>query len=84
MPIPALRVATFAAVCALGIGPLSGPAEAQNTTGTITGLVLDEQNLAVPGATIAVEDANRGFTRTTTSAEDGTFEVPGLRPESSG
>src|SRR3954469_14217450 len=55
-------------------------AAAQNTTGTITGLVLDEQNLPVPGATIAVEDINRGFTRTTTSAEDGTFELPGLQP----
>jgi len=53
---------------------------AQNTTGTVTGLVLDDQKLPVPGAALVIEDTNRGLTRTTTSAKDGTFEIPGLQP----
>ena len=60
-----VRLASLIIACLVAS---ASPTRAQNTTGTITGLVLDEQNLAVPGATIAVEDANRGFTRTTTSA----------------
>ena len=56
------------------------PARAQNTTATITGLVLDDQGLAMPGATVAVRDASRGVSRTTASGEDGTFELAGLQP----
>ena len=56
------------------------PARAQNTTAAITGLVLDEQGLAVPGATVRVRDASRGVSRTTASGEDGTFELAGLQP----
>ena len=77
LPSMHVRLASLIIACLVAS---ASPTRAQNTTGTITGLVLDEQNLAVPGATIAVEDANRGFTRTTTSADDGTFEVPGLQP----
>ena len=60
--------------------PVAVPSAAQNTTATVTGLVLDDQKLPVAGATIVVEDTNRGLTRTTTSAKDGTFEVAGLQP----
>jgi len=56
------------------------PSLAQNTTATVTGLVFDEQKLPVAGATVLIEDTNRGLTRTTTSGKDGTFEIPGLQP----
>src|SRR3954452_18667935 len=53
---------------------------AQNTTASVTGLVLDEQQLAVPGASVSVRDVNRGVTRNTTSGGDGAFEIAGLQP----
>lgn len=58
----------------------AAPVGAQNTTATITGLVLDDQRLPVPAARLVIEDTSRGLTRTTTSANDGTFEIAGLQP----
>ena len=55
-------------------------AAAQTTTAAITGLVVDAQQLPMPGATITIEDVERGAKRTTTSAGDGSFEVAGLLP----
>jgi hypothetical protein len=52
----------------------------QNTTATVTGLVLDNQKLAAPGAAVIITDSNRGFTRSTTTGQDGVFEIAGLQP----
>src|SRR5262245_36962077 len=59
---------------------MPSPGFAQNTTATVTGLVLDKQKLAIPGAAVVVSDVNRGFTRNATSGSDGVFEIPGLQP----
>jgi hypothetical protein len=82
MPTRTIRVATFVSVCSLsiGIGPLSGPAAAQTTTATISGTVLDNQRLAVPGATLTIEERDRGTTRTVPANERGAFEIAGLAP----
>ena len=80
MPIRTLRVAIFASVCSLGIGLLSDPAAAQTTTATISGTVLDNQRLAVPGATLTIEERDRGTTRTVPADERGAFEIAGLAP----
>ena len=53
---------------------------AQNTTATVTGIVLDKQKLAIPAATVVVAETNRGFTRNATSGADGVFEIAGLQP----
>jgi hypothetical protein len=51
---------------------------AQNTTGTITGRVIDPQNLAVPGATVTVM-GSQGSQVVVTDAE-GRFTAPFLTP----
>jgi hypothetical protein len=58
----------------------AGGANAQQTisTGTITGIVHDEQGLPVPGATIEVVSAQTGEMRTTVSNNSGIFNVPAL------
>src|SRR5215467_262800 len=58
------------------------PARAQQaiSTATITGVVKDNQGLAVPGATITVTNEQTKAVRVTVSNESGTFNVPALLP----
>jgi hypothetical protein len=55
------------------------PAAAQVSTATIQGTVTDDTG-ALPGASVTARDATSGFTHEATTAGDGTFSLPGLRP----
>jgi len=67
-------IITFIA-CAIG-----GIASAQDTTGTISGRIVDAQGLALPGATITATGSQGS--KTTISGGDGRFTVPFLTPGS--
>jgi hypothetical protein len=62
----------------LALAIAAGPAAAQQTTGNITGLVVDEQKAAVPGATVTAKNTATGFTRTTTSDAEGLYRLSAL------
>jgi hypothetical protein len=51
---------------------------AQQTTGTVTGRVLDQQGAAVPGATVTAKSAATGFTRTEVSDAEGVYRLSAL------
>src|SRR5258707_2571707 len=51
---------------------------AQQTTGTITGRVLDQQGAAVPGATVTAKNPDTGFTRTEVSDGRGIYSLLAL------
>src|SRR5476649_1682423 len=51
---------------------------AQQTTGTVTGRVLDQQGAAVPGATVTAKSATTGFTRTEVSDSEGVYRLSAL------
>ena len=51
------------------------PALAQQTTGTITGLVIDPQGKAVPGVTVTAVNAATGFSRMDVSDADGVYHL---------
>ncbi|HKB10653.1 MAG TPA: TonB-dependent receptor, partial [Vicinamibacterales bacterium] len=51
---------------------------AQQTTGVITGRVVDEQGAAVPGATVTAKSPATGFTRTETSDAEGVYRLNAL------
>src|SRR5437899_3727424 len=51
---------------------------AQQTTGTITGRVLDEQGAAVPGTTVTAKNPATGFTRVDTSDAEGVYRLSAL------
>ena len=51
---------------------------AQQTTGTVTGRVLDQQGAAVPGATVTAKNPLTGFTRTETSDAEGVYRLAAL------
>src|SRR4029077_15090651 len=51
---------------------------AQQTTGTITGRVVDQQGAAVPGATVTAKSPTTGVTRTETSDSEGVYRLAAL------
>ena len=55
-------------------------ASAQTTSGSIAGNIVDQQQAAVPGASIRVNDAAKGFTQNTVSDREGRFVFPQLAP----
>ena len=73
-----MRTMRFAALL-FGLSALiSISAFAQQTTGNITGRVLDDQGAAVPGATVTARNAATGFTRTVVSDEVGVYRLQAL------
>jgi hypothetical protein len=66
----------LAIVCCL----IAGSAFAQVNQGRITGLVQDESQGAIPGASVTVTNDRTGEMRTTTTNQDGTFLVTALPP----
>jgi outer membrane receptor protein involved in Fe transport len=54
------------------------PAAAQQTTGNITGRVIDAQGGAVPGATVTASSTHTGFTRTDVSDAEGIYRLTAL------
>src|SRR2546428_14058005 len=56
----------------------SAAAFAQQTTGNITGRILDQQSAAVPGATVTAKNPATGFTRSEASDSEGVYRLTGL------
>jgi len=54
------------------------PAFAQQTTGSITGRVLDEQGAAIPGVSITARNEATGFSRTEVSDSEGLYRLAAL------
>jgi hypothetical protein len=71
-----MRRQLFGAALAVLLGCAS--ALAQQTSGNITGRILDPQGAAVPGATVTAKSAQTGFTRTETSDAEGIYRLSAL------
>ena len=56
----------------------AAPSCAQSLTGTLRGVVLDQQGRVVPDAKIALTSDNTGTSVTTTSSSAGTYSIPNL------
>jgi hypothetical protein len=54
------------------------PVAAQQTTGNITGRIVDDQGAAVPGVTVTARNAQTGFTRTDTSDAEGIYRLTAM------
>lgn len=64
---------------AAGSMMIAAPAAAQDVTAaTLSGSVVDNAGNPVGGASILVESADRGFSRSTTTSSGGSFSVPAL------
>ena len=67
-----LSVIALAAVLA------AAPGFAQGTTGSLAGIVTDQQGAAVPGAAVSAHNAATGLQRATTTDTTGSFAIHGL------
>jgi hypothetical protein len=61
--------------CALGA---AAPVLAQQTTGNITGRIVDAQGAAIPGVTVTGKSAQTGFVRTDVSDGEGIYRLTAL------
>lgn len=69
-------------VLVLLFGFLTFPVSAQVdvATATIRGTVLDPTNVVIPSAKVTILNSERGFSKTVTTGEDGTYVLPLLLP----
>ena len=69
----------FRAACiALAIALAAPAAMAQQTTGNISGRIVDDQGAAVPGVTVTGKNVQTGFTRTDVSDGEGIYRLTAL------
>ena len=71
-----MRRITLAALALLLM--VAASANAQQTTGNITGRITDAQGAAVPGVTVTGKNASTGFSRTEVSDQEGVFRLLAL------
>jgi Carboxypeptidase regulatory-like domain len=70
------RVIVTMLVIVLG---LAGLAVAQQTTGNITGRLVDDQGSAIPGVSVTAKNTSTGLTRTDTSDAEGVYRLTALQ-----
>ncbi len=58
----------------------SGSINAQSGTTSVSGTVFDGQGQVIFGATATLTNAEKGFTRTATTNDNGTFTFSGIQP----
>lgn len=75
------RIRVWLAITGLAAGMLLTPGYAQQTSGTITGIVTDTSGAAIPNATVTVTDISTKQAHTVTTNTQGEYTVPSL-PES--
>jgi hypothetical protein len=73
-----MRNARLAVVLFSLFALVSTSALAQQTTGSITGQVLDTQGAAIPGATVTARNVATGFARTAVSDAEGIYRLQAL------
>src|SRR4051812_13548884 len=72
-----MRLLTILRAIALLLA-LAPAAFAQQTTGNISGRVVDQQSSGVPGATVTASNAQTGFVRTAVSDSEGLYRLSAL------
>ena len=73
-----MRRASALLVCVFVLLACAAPALAQQTTGTITGRLVDGQGAAVPGVTVTGRNTQTGFIRTSVTDGEGIYRLTAL------
>jgi len=72
--------AAFSFALIMMVFTFSSPVMAQATTGSLKGVVADQNGAAVPNATVTAKSEETGTSATTTTGGDGLYEFPSLKP----
>jgi hypothetical protein len=62
------------------LGVACGVGWAQTFQGSITGTLTDSTGAVIPGALVTVQEVDKGFSRSATTENDGTYGIPLLPP----
>jgi hypothetical protein len=77
-----LKNETFLILIALLLAAFfSANINAQSGTTSVSGTIFDQQKQFISGATVRLTNAEKGFTRTATTDENGTFSFRGIQPD---
>ncbi len=63
-------------ICSMGLA--ASPALAQQTTGNITGRIVDDQGAAIPGVTVTGRNSQTGFSRSDVTDGEGIYRLNSL------
>lgn len=74
--LPTAKAAIFVLLL---LTALAGPASAQVTTATLSGIVKDPKGEALAGVSVTVEYPDAGISQKLVTKSDGRFTVPNLR-----
>lgn len=81
MKFSTLRSKLFTVLLALAVSVLFvGNVYSQSGTTSITGTISDQNGAVVPGAAVTLSNPDTGFSRTSTTGEDGKFAFPSIPP----
>ena len=76
-----LKNETFLILIALLLSAFfSANIKAQSGTTSVSGTIFDQQNQLISGATVTLTNAEKGFSRTSTTGNNGTFSFRGIQP----
>jgi outer membrane receptor protein involved in Fe transport len=73
-----MRTCLFATFIIFLFAFLAVPALAQQTSGNITGRIVDQSSLAMPGVTVTAVHTETGFSRTAVTDGSGDYRLPAL------
>ena len=73
-----IRQALQCLILLLGVGCIA--TWGQTFQGSFTGTVIDPSGAVVPGALVTITEKDKGFSRTATTSNDGSYEIPLLPP----
>src|SRR5258708_2557743 len=71
-----VAVISFTLVGVYGVSPVS--LRAQTVSGTILGLVQDQQGAVIPNADVSARNLDNGTVRTTIANENGNYRIPSV------
>src|SRR5687767_11087998 len=78
--LPLCRTTLRTFVMLMAVVMAAGAVQAQTTTATLRGKVIDESGNAFPNAEITATSVGIGYRHTTTAGADGSFLLAGLTP----
>src|SRR5712664_3498245 len=70
----------FLALLSMALWTLSASGQADVSSATLKGTITDPNDALVAGATVTATSIDKGISRTATTGQEGTYQIPALPP----